>query len=174
MAYAVVRTDKLTGTDDRARLVSVRYQPVDSTSNENVATEIENGNFVLLAGLEDGAREIYVGVEPTASSALTEVVLIASPEVMYDERKKSEYMFCSGNPRTIATPIQSRFNPGPFPRDNTIYETFFHIFFILKFLVCYIFVVTIWQFDNFTCPFCPFCPYCPFCLFSNSPFANPT
>lgn len=89
MAYAVVRTDKLTGTDDRARLVSVRYQPVDSTSNENVATEIENGNFVLLAGLEDGAREIYVGVEPTASSALTEVVLIASPEVMYDERKKS-------------------------------------------------------------------------------------
>lgn len=44
MAYAVVRTDKLTGTDDRARLVSVRYQPVDSTSNENVATEIENGN----------------------------------------------------------------------------------------------------------------------------------
>lgn len=89
MAYAVVRTDKLTGTDDRARLVSVRYQPVDSTSNENVATEIENGNFVLLAGLEDGAREIYVGVEPTASSALTEVVLIASPEVMYDERKKN-------------------------------------------------------------------------------------
>lgn len=89
MAYAVVRTDKLTGTDDRARLVSVRYQPVDSTSNKNVATEIENGNFVLLAGLEDGAREIYVGVEPTASSALTEVVLIASPEVMYDERKKS-------------------------------------------------------------------------------------
>ena len=88
MAYAVVRTDKLTGTDDRARLVSVRYQPVDSTSNENVATEIENGNFVLLAGLEDGAREIYVGVEPTASSALTDVVLIASPEVMYDERKK--------------------------------------------------------------------------------------
>lgn len=89
MAYAVVRTDKLTGTDDRARLVSVRYQPVDSTSNENVATEIENGNFVLLAGLEDGAREVYVGVEPTASSALTEVVLIASPEVMHDERKKS-------------------------------------------------------------------------------------
>lgn len=55
MAYAVVRTDKLTGTDDRARLVSVRYQPVDSESNENVAAEIENGCFVLLGDLEDGS-----------------------------------------------------------------------------------------------------------------------
>lgn len=89
MAYAVVRTDKLTGTDDRARLVSVRYQPVDSTSNANVAAEIENGNFVLLGDLEDGSREIYIGTDPEADSALSEVVLVASPEVMYDERLKA-------------------------------------------------------------------------------------
>lgn len=89
MAYAVVRTDKLTGTDDRARLVSVRYQPVDSESNENVAAEIENGCFVLLGDLEDGSREIYIGTDPEADSALSEVVLVASPEVMYDERLKS-------------------------------------------------------------------------------------
>lgn len=89
MAYAVVRTDKLTGTDDRARLVSVRYQPVDGTSNENVPTEIENGNFVLLGDLEDGSREIYIGTAPAANSALAKVVLVASPEVMYDERLKS-------------------------------------------------------------------------------------
>lgn len=89
MAYAVVRTDKLSGTDDRARLVSVRYQPVDSTSNENVATEIQNGRIVLLDGLEAGSREVYVGVDPAATSGLNEVVLIATPEVMYDERLKN-------------------------------------------------------------------------------------
>lgn len=91
MAYAVVRTDRLTGTDDRARLVSVRYI-VSTTENGqtvNTPTEIENGNIVLLGDLEEGSREIYVGTDPAANSALRDVVLIANPEVMYDERKRS-------------------------------------------------------------------------------------
>lgn len=82
--HAVVRTDKLTGTDDRARLVSVRYQP--TVSNVATMTAIENGNFVLLGDLETGSREVYKGATPTASSELSKVVLVASPEVMYDER----------------------------------------------------------------------------------------
>lgn len=81
--YAVVRTDRMSGTDDRARLVSVRYQPSDTM------TAIENGNIVLLGDLESGSREIFKGDTPEASSALRDVVLIASPEVMYDERLRN-------------------------------------------------------------------------------------
>lgn len=85
--HAVVRTDRLTGTDDRARLISVRYQPSDTM------TAIDNGNVVLVGELEAGAnvvnREIFKGGTPTASSALRDIVLIATPEVMYDERLRN-------------------------------------------------------------------------------------
>lgn len=82
--HAVVRTDKLTGTDDRARLVSVRYQ--SESENKTTMLAIENGNFLLLGDLEDGSREVYKGSAPAANSKLSAVVLVASPEVMYDER----------------------------------------------------------------------------------------
>ena len=83
MAYGVVRTDKMFGTDVRSGLVSVRYQP--SSTN----TAIENGNVVLLNGLETGSREVYKGETPAANSAIGKVVLIATPEVNYDERKRN-------------------------------------------------------------------------------------
>ena len=83
MAHGVVRTDKLYGTDNRSGMVSVRYQP------SNVKTDIDNGNVVLLGALETGSREVYVGATPAADSVLTDVALVASPEVMYDERKKN-------------------------------------------------------------------------------------
>ena len=78
---AVVRTDKMFATDNRAGLVSVRYQPSDTM------TAIDNGNVVKLGALEEGSRELYKGVTPTAEDAIKDIVLIASPEVMYDERK---------------------------------------------------------------------------------------
>ena len=81
--YAVVRTDKMFATDNRAGLVSVRYQPGDTM------TAIENGTVVKLNGLEDGSREVYKGVTPAAGDAIADIVLIASPEVMYDERKRN-------------------------------------------------------------------------------------
>lgn len=77
---AVVRTDKMYATDVRAGMVSVRYQPGD------VMTDIDNGNVVKLNGLEDGQREIYKGETPAASDDLKTIVLVATPEVMYDER----------------------------------------------------------------------------------------
>ena len=83
MAYAVVRTDKMIGTDVRSELVSVRYQPSDTM------TAIENGNVVKLGALETGSREIYKGATPAADDDITAIVLVASPEVMYDERKRN-------------------------------------------------------------------------------------
>lgn len=72
---AVVRTDKMFGTDNRAGLVSVR-----------VSEAIDNGNVIKLGALETGSREVYTGTTPAAGDALKDIVLIASPEVMYDER----------------------------------------------------------------------------------------
>lgn len=83
MAHAVVRTDNMVGTDVRAQLVSVKYI-VGSTP-----TAIDNGNVLKLDGLMDGEREIFKGVAPAANTALGDVVLVASPEVMYDERLRN-------------------------------------------------------------------------------------
>ena len=83
MAHGVVRTDKLAGTENRAGIISVRYQP------SSTETAIDNGNVVEIAGLETGSREVYVGNTPTAESELKNIVLIASPEVMYDDAKRS-------------------------------------------------------------------------------------
>ena len=83
MAYGVVRTDNMAGTDVRGQLVSVEYMGSDGAT----ATAIENGNVLLLDGLKTGEREIYVGAATAVDSPLEKVVLVASPELMYDERK---------------------------------------------------------------------------------------
>lgn len=80
---AVVRTDKMFATDNRAGLVSVRFQPKD------VLTEINNGNVVKISSLETGSREVYKGITPVANDKISDIVLVASPEVMYDERKRN-------------------------------------------------------------------------------------
>lgn len=80
--HAVVRTDNMAGTDVRSLLVSVKYVPSD------VATAIDNGNIVKLGALISGEREIYAGSTPGKTDALKDIVLVASPEVMYDERFK--------------------------------------------------------------------------------------
>lgn len=90
MAYCVVRTDNLAGTDVRSMLESVKYMGSGSTE-----TAIENGNVVKIDGLMADANgvpveyEVMKGVTPAANSKLDEIVLIAAPEVMYDERKKN-------------------------------------------------------------------------------------
>ena len=85
MAYGVIRTDKLMGTDVRSMLESVKYMGSGST-----ATAIENGFVVKVDGsLMTGEREVKKGVTPAATDALDSIVLIASPEVMYDERKRN-------------------------------------------------------------------------------------
>ena len=91
MAYGVVRTDNMFGTDVRAGLVSIKYiiTTGSGTSAVKTETEIENGRILKVGDLMDGEREIFEGTAPAADSELSEVVLIASPEVMYDERKRN-------------------------------------------------------------------------------------
>lgn len=83
--HAVVRTDLMDGTDVRAQLVSVRYMGADG----NTPTEIENGNVLKVDSLIEGERELYCGVVPAANDDINSIVLIASVENMYDERKKN-------------------------------------------------------------------------------------
>jgi len=83
MAYAIIRTDLMSGTTDSALLVSVKYRP------SGTDTAIENGNVVLVGSLISGEREVYAGGTPAANSALADIALIATPEVMVDERKKN-------------------------------------------------------------------------------------
>ena len=85
MAYGIVRTDNMYGTDVRAALVSIKYMGTDGST----PTAIENGNVLKVGALISGEREVYVGGNVAANDKATDIVLIASPEVMYDERKKN-------------------------------------------------------------------------------------
>ena len=87
--YAVIRTDKMFGTDNRTGLYSVKY--------DTPAVEIENGCVLKLGTLYSKtkgrssdptsiAREIYVASDVEAATKLSEVVIVATPEVQYDER----------------------------------------------------------------------------------------
>ena len=85
--HGVVRTDNMAGTDVREALVSVQYLGADGAT----PTDIDNGNVLKAVTLRGDAnrgydREVYVGAVPAANDELKDVVLIASPEVMYDER----------------------------------------------------------------------------------------
>lgn len=82
--HAVVRTDRLFGTDNRAGLISIKYFVTENS--EKVETAIDNGNFLKVGALLDGEREVFEGSTPAANDSLADVVLVASPEVMYDER----------------------------------------------------------------------------------------
>lgn len=85
MAYAVVRTDAMAGTDVRGQLVSVKYMGADGAT----PTAIENGNVLKIGALMTGEREVYIGGAVAANDKIDDIVLIASPEVVYDERKRN-------------------------------------------------------------------------------------
>lgn len=80
--HGVVRTDNMAGTDVREALVSVEYLGSDGAT----PTAIDNGCVLKLGALKTGEREVFVGAVPAADDDLKDIVLIASPEVMYDER----------------------------------------------------------------------------------------
>lgn len=81
--HAVVRTDRMEGTGDRNSLVSIKY--IVSTT----PTAIENGNVLKRGDLLEGEREVFAGAVPAANDALDDIVLVATPEVMYDERLRN-------------------------------------------------------------------------------------
>lgn len=82
--YAVVRTDRMYGTDVAPGLRSIRFYGA-----EDKPVEVENGVIAHLEGLEEGQREVHKAVAATAGADLSECVLIAAPEVMYDERLRN-------------------------------------------------------------------------------------
>ena len=96
MPYAVVRTDLMSGTDGRVDIRSVKYMGADGQT----PTAIENGNVLKYGALINGERELRVGSVPAANTKIEEIVLVASPEVMYDERKKNldEFINEAGKP----------------------------------------------------------------------------
>ena len=64
MAYAVIRTDLMSGTKQPADLVSLRFY--DASGNK---AEVENGVIVKLQGYEDGEREVMKAVAASAGHA---------------------------------------------------------------------------------------------------------
>lgn len=79
--HAVVRTDKMFGTDNRTGLWSFIFSTGSGSSKAPAA--IDNGNVVVLGALVEGEREIYDAAAPTAAADLKHVVLVASPEMTY-------------------------------------------------------------------------------------------
>lgn len=86
MSYGVVRTDKMTGTVDAAALESVKYCTV-SGGTTYVPAEIENGSVVKLDKIDANNRDVFLAVDVKKDTPLTDVVLVASVETLYDERK---------------------------------------------------------------------------------------
>lgn len=86
--YAVVNTELMAGTDVRSRMRSFRFgKNVTADGKTTFQYEaIENGCVVALKDLID--HDLSQAVEPAASTPYDELVLVATPEVMYDERKK--------------------------------------------------------------------------------------
>lgn len=84
MSYCVIRTDLMSGTNQPADLVSLRFY--DTGDNQ---AEVENGVIVKLEGYEDGEREVMKAVAASAGADLNECAIVAGVEVMYDERKKN-------------------------------------------------------------------------------------
>lgn len=83
--HAVVRTDLMHGTDVRADLVSIKFMGTDGQT----PTDLDNGNVLKVGPLMAGEREIFTGAVPAVKDALNDIVLIAAPEVMYDERLRN-------------------------------------------------------------------------------------
>lgn len=81
MAYAIVRTDKMFGTQNKAGLTHFKFFDA-----EDKAADIENGNVVEIDGLLEGAREVYKAAAPKATSEKKNILLVADPEVVVEKK----------------------------------------------------------------------------------------
>lgn len=52
----------------------------------NPTTEVQNGTVVTLTGLVDGERELWTAAVGTADTAYKDVWVVATPELIYDEK----------------------------------------------------------------------------------------
>lgn len=79
--HAVIRTDLMAGTVNGAYLKSVRF--------EDEVEFIDNGSILATKAYCEGEREMWKGELVTAEDKLGELVIIATPEIMYDERLRN-------------------------------------------------------------------------------------
>ena len=88
--YAVVRTDKMFGTQVKSGLQSFRY--FETENQELVQKEIENGRVVKIDGLLSETvdnvttvinREQYKAVAPAADTDKKDILLVCTPEVVF-------------------------------------------------------------------------------------------
>lgn len=80
MAYAIVRTDSMSGTTDFSMLVHGRYVGADDKY-----AEIENGSIVLVGDLEANERESHKYLDIAEDTTIQQVALVAEPELIRDE-----------------------------------------------------------------------------------------
>ena len=79
--HAVIRTDLMAGTVNGAYLKSVRF--------EDEVDYIDNGAIFAVKQYCEGEREMWKGELVTAEDTLGDLVVIATPEIMYDERLRN-------------------------------------------------------------------------------------
>ena len=78
--YAVLNTDRMSGTEDSSQLLSVKYY--DANDKE---AAIENASIVKIGALLDGEREVRKVTAPAGTEKINEIALIGNPELIYDE-----------------------------------------------------------------------------------------
>jgi len=76
--HAVITRERVAAEWDGSKRVSLKCK-----------ADIDNGNIVVLGDKLPGERELYDYSIPTASTKLDEIVILGTPEVMADERKKN-------------------------------------------------------------------------------------
>ena len=85
MAYAVIRTDNMVGTNVIPNTVSIKY----GGSDGETPTAIENANIVMLKKLDEHERDIWVAVTPDSTTDKTNMAIVAGVENLYDERVRN-------------------------------------------------------------------------------------
>jgi hypothetical protein len=81
--YAIFRSDRMEGTVNPNALISGKYYVATTP------TAIENGNVVQVGALISGERELFSLTAPAANTSISKIAIVATPEVMADERKKN-------------------------------------------------------------------------------------
>ncbi len=92
--YARVRTDNMSGTQVGKDLVSAKYFV------ESDPKDIENGSLVAIGALLEGEREIRKATAPKKDTAIFDLALVATPEVIKDKTYYSlgDFINKAGNP----------------------------------------------------------------------------
>lgn len=81
--HGVVTREAMSSEFDGTKRKSFKYLP------SGTATAVDNANVVLKGSLVSGEREVYTATTPAVNSALKNILLVTTPEVMADERLKN-------------------------------------------------------------------------------------